>query len=250
MKVASITKTGTKSLVTVSDELFAAAVNEAVLSQAVRVYLANLRQGTSRVQTRGEVTRTKKKWYRQKGTGNARHGARSAPIFVGGGVAHGPTGLENWSKKLPSQLKQKALISALSAQAKNVYVIDYLKDLNGKTKEAVTALSPVLEENDKLLVILPERNELVERGLRNIPQVLLRTASEVNALDVASANKIVVTKQSIAGLEARLLSKKVAKPAAKTTPASAVSVVKTTKTTKSNKPTKPTKATKSTKQEK
>ncbi len=249
MKVVSITKTGTKSSITVSDELFAAAVNKVVLGQAIRVYLSNLRQGTSQVKTRGEVARTKRKWYKQKGTGNARHGARSAPIFVGGGVTHGPTGLENWSKKLTTKLKKKALISALSAQAKNVYVIDYIKDLNGKTKEAVTALSPILEANDKLLVILPERNDLVERGLRNIPQVLMRTAHEVNALDVALANKIVATKQSIAGLETRLLGTKSAvKPVVK--PTATVAETKTAKKAKTTQAAKTTKKTKATKQEK
>lgn len=208
MKVTSITKTGTKSSVALSDELFAAKVNNTLLSQAIRVYLSNLRQGTSKVKTRGEVIRTKKKAYAQKGTGNARHGARSAPIFVGGGVAHGPTGLENWKKSMSPVMKRKALISALSAQAANIFVIDYIKDINGKTKEAFTALSPILEKKDKMLIILPERMEKVERGLRNLPQILIRTAQDVNALDAASASKIVITKQTAKVLEERLLATK------------------------------------------
>lgn len=207
MKLTSITKTGSRIIISVSDELFALRVHPQVLAQAVRVYLANLRQGTSKVKTRGEIKRTKKKWFKQKGTGNARHGARSANIFVGGGVAHGPKGIENWSLKLTSKLKTKALLGALNVQLEKIFVIDYIKDLNGKTKEALTALSPIFSAGSRILVILPERNELVERGLRNISEVLIRTSQEVNALDILSADKIILTNESIKRLEARVFNK-------------------------------------------
>ncbi|MBI1872200.1 50S ribosomal protein L4, partial [Candidatus Collierbacteria bacterium] len=82
-----------KAAPTLDSRIFDYKVNEALLSQVIHVYRANTHQNTSKVKTRGEVNRTTKKVYRQKGTGNARHGARSAPIYVGGGVAHGPSGV-------------------------------------------------------------------------------------------------------------------------------------------------------------
>src|SRR5690554_4960009 len=105
MKLTVITATSKASSIEVSDAVFGQKANPTLLAQAVRVYLSNLRQGTSKVKTRSEVSRTRAKWYRQKGTGNARHGARSAPIFVGGGVAHGPNGQQNWTKSLSRKMK-------------------------------------------------------------------------------------------------------------------------------------------------
>ena len=86
MKMALLTPTGVTGTTNVSDKLFGADVKLVLLAQAARVYLSNSRQSTSKVKTRSEINRTKKKWYRQKGTGGARHGARTANIFVGGGV--------------------------------------------------------------------------------------------------------------------------------------------------------------------
>lgn len=204
MKISSLSATGKITTVTVSDDLFGQPINKQVLSQAIRVYLSNLRQGTSKVKTRGEINLTKKKWFRQKGTGNARHGAKSAPIFVGGGVAHGPKGVENWRKSLTKTLKHKALISSLSAQAQNFVLADSVMTLEGKTKAAWQLINQIAPDDQRVLVILPERNVIVERSLRNLPNVLVRIAQNVNALEVSSADKIVSTKAALSVLEARL----------------------------------------------
>ncbi len=203
MKVASITATGKESLVTVSDALFGAPVNKVLLAQAIRVYLSNARQGTSKVKTRSEVNLTKRKMYKQKGTGNARHGAQSAPIFVGGGVAHGPKGIENWNLSLSRTMKLKALICALSAQAKSVKVCAELTSLTGKTKEAVKLLASELG-NKKVLIVLADRNELVERSIANIPNVLLSTAALVNAHDISAVASIIFEPKALELLEVRL----------------------------------------------
>ncbi len=203
MKVSSITTTGKEGSVTVSDALFGAPVNKALLSQAIRVYLSNARQGTSKVKTRSEVNLTKRKMYKQKGTGNARHGAQSAPIFVGGGVAHGPKGIENWDRSLSRTMKAKALISALSAQVSLVKVCADITSLSGKTKNAVSLLSSVMDKS-RVLVVLAERNELVERSLANLSNVILSTAALVNAHDISSAQAIVFEPKAIDLLEARV----------------------------------------------
>src|SRR5260221_12210434 len=106
MKLTVASTVGQTSTLTVSDAVFGAPVNNGVIAQAVRVYLSNQRQGTSKVKTRGEISRTKKKWFKQKGTGNARHGARTPSLFVGGGVAHGPSGIQNYTLKMPGTMKK------------------------------------------------------------------------------------------------------------------------------------------------
>lgn len=206
MNLKTYTKTGnvSKRPLSVNEAVFAAPVNQVLLAQAIRVYLSNQRQGTSQVKTRSEVSRTTRKWYRQKGTGNARHGSKKAPIFVGGGVAHGPTGQENWSRSLTRQLKRKALISAMSAQADNMIVASGLSDLSGKTKEAAELLSKMKIEAKKVLIILADFDEQVLRSLRNLAQVQIAQADQVNVYDIASADQIVLTKEAVEVIEKRL----------------------------------------------
>lgn len=206
MNLKTYTKTGnvSKRPLSVNEAVFAAPVNQVLLAQAIRVYLSNQRQGTSQVKTRSEVSRTTRKWYRQKGTGNARHGSKKAPIFVGGGVAHGPTGQENWNRSLTRQLKRKALISAMSAQADNMIVASGLSDLSGKTKEAVELLSKMKIEAKKVLIILADFDEQVLRSLRNLAQVQIAQADQVNVYDIASADQIVLTKEAVEVIEKRL----------------------------------------------
>ncbi len=204
MKLPSHSKTGTKSTVTVTDTLFAAPVNQQLLSQAVRVYRANSRQGTAKVKTRSEVARTKKKWYKQKGTGNARHGARSAHIFVGGGVAHGPDGNQNWSLSMSQQMKQKALISALSAQSAQCSVCDAVTDLTGKTKDAVSLFTSMGLSDERILIIVDRHVEQLRRATQNLQNVFVTTALKTNAYEIAQANHIVLTSDAITTLELRV----------------------------------------------
>lgn len=205
MKLATLTSTGVSGSLTVNDALFGAAVNHVLVAQAIRVYLACARQGTAKTKTRAEINRTHKKWFKQKGTGNARHGARTPNIFVGGGVSHGPNGEQNWMLALNQTMKQGALVSALSAQAAQTLVAEIPTD----GKQARTLLA----NDQKTLVILDEANQAIIRGIRNVASILVTTADRVTALDVMGADRIVVTEAAIARLEARLLDEK--KPVAK-----------------------------------
>lgn len=204
MKVNRLTTSGPTQSLTVSDVVFGADVNQVLISQAVRVYLANQRQGTSKVKTRSEINRTKKKWFKQKGTGNARHGARTPNIFVGGGVSHGPTGIQDWSLRLSSRMKRQALASALSAQVKKVYIADGLENVKTKTAQAVKVLSPLLNTDRRILVITEGVQENVLKSMRNLPSVLVMTATRVTALEVALADAIVMTEATVAALETRI----------------------------------------------
>lgn len=220
MKLPVIETTSKQGSQTVSDAVFAAPVNQDLLAQAIRVYQSNLRQGTAQTKTRSAVQRTKAKWYRQKGTGNARHGSKNAPIFVGGGVAHGPQGNANWVRSLTPVLKKKALISALSAQAENLLINTEIESLKGKTKAAATVITAVAGEKNRVLVVITESKPEVLRSLRNLPNVLVTQASRLTALEVAMADKIVLTKAAVEALETRLVSskdEKVSKAATKKT---------------------------------
>lgn len=202
MKAPLITTSGTKGTVELPVELFANKPNQQLLAQAVRVYRSNLRQGSGVAKTRSEINLTTKKWYRQKGTGGARHGAKSAHIFVGGGVAHGPTKDQNWRLSLSKSLRKKSLQLALLAQAENIFVCWDLTGLQGKTKQAAELLSPVLDRK-RVLVITHEMTAEAKRSLNNLPQVAMISADQLNALHVLEAQVLVFTKESLSALTAR-----------------------------------------------
>jgi large subunit ribosomal protein L4 len=205
MQLTVIDSASKNEKVRVSDSLFANSTSEFLLAQAIRVYLSNLRQGTAHTKTRSEINRTKKKWYKQKGTGNARHGARTPSIFVGGGVAFGPRGIENWTKTLNAKNKLLALKVALSAQKANLFLSKDISSLKGKTSEATALLSSVSDGSDKILVVLAKSSELARRSLRNVENVIVMTADRINALHIAMADKIVIDFTALKVLEDRLL---------------------------------------------
>ena len=124
-----------KGTISLNKEIFGAKVNKTLMAQAVRVYLVNQRQGTASTKTRGEVRASTRKIYRQKGTGRARHGAITAPIFRGGGIAFGPRS-RTFELKMSKQMRKKALFSALSSKLleNKILVVD-VDSATGKTKE-------------------------------------------------------------------------------------------------------------------
>lgn len=204
MKLAVITTSGKNSTLTAKDEVFALKPNKPLLAQALRVYSNNQRQGTSAAKTRSAVARTSKKWFRQKGTGNARHGARNAPQFVGGGVAHGPKANQNWSLNLPTQMKRKALALALSAQAAKIKVSDEVTKLSGKTKEAAALIKTIAPDSRRTLIIVTEAEPMMLRGLRNLDRVIVTSVVRANVYEVVNATDIIMTKAAVQALEERL----------------------------------------------
>lgn len=221
MQLRSIDTTGKATKLNVSDQVFGVEPNQVLLAQAIRVYQSNQRQGTSDVKTRAEVSRTTKKWFKQKGTGNARHGSRKAPIFVGGGVAHGPKANQNWSKAFNAKAKRGALATALTLQAEKTLVSQALSNLDGKTASAVQAFKQAEVNAKRVLVVLEKTEDKVVRSLRNLPQVVIQTAARLNALEVALAQQIVMTPEAIKVLETRLTAETKNKTAAPTVQADA-----------------------------
>ena len=162
-----------------SEAIFGIEPNEAVLHAAVKNYLANQRQGTQSALTKGEVSYTTKKPWRQKGTGRARAGYAGSPVWYHGGVAFAPKP-RSYSYSLNKKVKRLALKSALSAKAQDneIVVIDGLKVEEAKTKTFKTFLNKV-GATGKTLVITAEMDELVIKSARNIPGVFTTIASMV-----------------------------------------------------------------------
>ena len=184
------------------DEIFKAEVKPVLMAQAVRVYLANQRQGTLSAKTRGEVSGSGRKIYRQKGTGYARHGDRYAPIFVGGGVAFPPKP-RDFSLKIGKKAKKQALFSALTQKLakKAIIIVEGLEKIKAKTKEMVKALSNLSNlGSKKTLLVLPEKFENLILGARNINGVSLIPVALLNTYAVLDNDKIIFLKDSIGKL--------------------------------------------------
>ncbi len=173
-------------------EVFEAAVNVPLMHQVMVLQEANARLGTHRTKTRSEVNRTKAKWYRQKGTGRARHGSRNAPTFVGGGIAHGPQP-RSYEARMPRKMRRAALRSALSVKATHnqIVILDRLEMEAPKTKAMLGVLRN-LQATNGALIVLPERNEAVEKSARNLPEVKTLAAGYLNVRDLLRYEKLVL----------------------------------------------------------
>lgn len=185
-------------------EIFEAPINTALMHQALVRQLANARQGTHKTQSRGEVSRTKSKWYRQKGTGRARHGSRNAPIFVGGGVAHGPKP-RSYRKQMPRKMRRAALRSALSVKAAEAQIrlLDELNMEQPKTRDFVTMLEQ-LKASESALVLLPEKNETVEKSARNLSKVKTLRTHYLNVRDLLGYDTVLIPLESLDIIQAIL----------------------------------------------
>lgn len=208
-------------------------VNPALLAQALRVYEVNSHQGTSRVKTRGEVVGSTKKIYRQKGTGNARHGARYAPLFVGGGIAHGPKGVRALNLVLPKKMRARALSSSLllKLQESHISGLADVTKLPSKASQLAELLSLVAgHPHNKVLVVLDSKADNLFRGLKNIQEVDLKMADIVNAYDLIYYDHLLVTREAFDKLMSRATMQKAPTPVKKA--AEKLAVTPTIKSTK------------------
>lgn len=192
-----------KSTTTTGQDLsiFSMEVKPSLLTQAIHVYQENSHRGVSKVKTRGEITSTKKKVYKQKGTGNARHGAKSAPIYVGGGVVFGPTGLKSAPMSLNKKMKTKALIGALALYRteNRLSLIDTsaIKDLS--TKSALKVLG-----SDKAALVYYDEKPNLLKAVGNLDNITILSARRLNAFTVASSPKVMLTPSAFDHLVSRL----------------------------------------------
>lgn len=176
----------------VKSEIFNVEENSSMLREVVLSFLSAARNSKAKVKTRAEVSGGGKKPWRQKGTGRARTGSIRNPIWRGGGIIFGPTGNENHIKKVNRKAKNQALHMALAGKkgANEIIVIEKLDIKKPNTKEMAKILEKMPDAKNRLIV-LPEKNESIEKSLRNIPQVVLKGFNYLNVFEVLKANQII-----------------------------------------------------------
>ncbi len=178
--------------------VFGVEVNESLLHTVVNAYLANARQGTAKTKGRSEVSGGGRKPWRQKGTGRARAGSNTSPIWVRGGKAHG-TNPRDYRQGITTKMRRGALLSAYSVRAseENISVLDSVQLTEVKTKAMVDVLGNIGIAGEKVLVIIPASERNVYLSSRNIKNVKVKAIEDVNALDVLRSNKILFVTQDI-----------------------------------------------------
>ncbi|MBU1132904.1 50S ribosomal protein L4 [Patescibacteria group bacterium] len=194
--------------ITLSDDVFGIEPNDTLLAQYVRVFSINQRQGTSSTKTRAEVSGGGKKPWRQKGTGRARHGSIRSPIWVGGGIAHGPRPYKP-NLKMPKRMRVLAFKSALSYKFKDkkVTILDKVKFEKPSTKTMVEILKKLKIESSALLVWFKKDENLV-KSASNILSLNTKFAGSLNTYDLLKSDNIIFIKDAVLDIEKKYLGKK------------------------------------------
>lgn len=184
------------------DNVWGITPNDQVVYEHINLFMANRRQGTHATKTRSDVSGGGRKPWRQKGTGNARQGSTRAPHFVGGGVVFGPSANRNYTKKMNKKERKLALKSALTYKAndKDIIVVDKFEAETNKTKDMLKVLEG-LNATGKTLIVTTELTENLILATRNIADVKLVLANELNTYDVLYVNKIIITEDAVKYVE-------------------------------------------------
>ncbi len=193
LKIDTYSPKGTKLTPTVLPKQYEVKENLPLLAQALRVYEDRGHIGLAKAKTRAEVERTKKKWYRQKGTGGARHGAKSAPIFVGGGVAHGPRPIKR-ELTLPKKMARQALSVALTIKAKEGKVLGLKGFETLKKTKDVNGLIEKIGKKERYVFALSQRNLGAKRFLRNLKNAEALAFKDLNAYKIYFGGVLVLDK--------------------------------------------------------
>lgn len=184
------------------DNVWGITPNDQVIYEHINLFMANKRQGTHSVKNRSEVSGGGRKPWRQKGTGNARQGSIRAPHFVGGGVVFGPSSNRNYTKKMNKKERRLALKSALTYKVndKAIIVVDKFDAETNKTKDMLKQLAD-LKATGKVLIVTTELTENLILATRNIADVKLVLANELNTYDVLYAEKMIITEDAVKYVE-------------------------------------------------
>ena len=205
MKIEKLDINGKKQPIEILDKVFSAKINKKLVNNILYKTNANYKGRHAKTKQQNEVSGPTSKIYAQKGTGNARHASRKAPIFVGGGVAHGPKGELSYKKrKLNKSEKKLGIASLMSEKLKNKNLI-ILSDFNieiKKTKEIHNILKK-LEIFDSLIILDKSSKEKIEMSIRNIPNIKVTDINHFSAFDVVKFKKVVFTESSVKELEKR-----------------------------------------------
>ena len=203
MKIDKLSIDGKKQSIEVLDKIFSAKINNQLVSGVIYKLNANFKGRKAKTKQRNEIVGSTSKIYSQKGTGNARHSSKKAPIFVGGGVAHGPKGQDSYKiRKLNKSEKKKSIVSIITEknQSNNIIVFDDFGKKIEKTKEMFSLLKK-FNANNSLMIVDIKSKANIERSTKNIPNLKLTDANHFSAYDLVKYKKIIFTESSIKDLE-------------------------------------------------
>ena len=205
MKVDKLNLDGKKGSIEVLDKIFSAKINNKLVNNVLYKTNANYKGRHAKTKQQNEVSGPTSKIYAQKGTGNARHASRKAPIFVGGGIAHGPKGQLSYKKrKLNKSEKRNSIASLISEkiQNKNLLIFSDFNTEIKKTKE-MSLIIKKFDMKNSLIILDKSSKEKIEKSIRNIPNVKVTDINHFSAFDIVKFKKIVFTESSVKELEKR-----------------------------------------------
>ena len=205
MKVDKINLDGKKSSIEVLDKIFSAKINKKLVNTVLYKTNANYKGRHAKTKQQNEVSGPTSKIYAQKGTGNARHASRKAPIFVGGGIAHGPKGELSYKKrKLNKSEKKQSIASLISDKIKNNNLLIF-SDFSSKIKKTkeMNLILKKFQISNSIIILDKTSKDNVEKSIRNIPNIKVTDINHFSAFDIIKFEKVVFTETSVKELEKR-----------------------------------------------
>ena len=205
MKIDKISLDGKKSSIEVMDKIFSAKINKSLVSSVLYKTNSNFKGRHAKTKQQNEIKGSTSKIYAQKGTGNARHASRKAPIFVGGGVAHGPKGELAYKKRKLNKTEKKLSISSLITEKNNLKNLVVLADFKNKIKKTkeISNLLNKFSIIDALIILDKPSKDNIYKAIRNIPNIKVTDINHFSAFDIVKYKKIVFSETSIKELEKR-----------------------------------------------
>ena len=205
MKLDKISIDGKKDTIEVLDKIFSAKINQKLVASVLYKTNANYKGRHAKTKQQNEVKGPTSKIYAQKGTGGARHASRKAPIFVGGGIAHGPKGELAYKKRKLNKNEKKQSVASLITEKnnnKNLLILNYFNSEIKKTKEMNSIINK-LEISNSLIILDKNSKDKIEKSVRNIPNVKVTDVNHFSAYDIIKFKKVVFTESSVKELEKR-----------------------------------------------
>ena len=207
MKINKISISGKKDSLEVTDKIFSVKINKQLVSNVLYKTNANYKGRKAKTKQKNEVIGSTSKIYAQKGTGNARHASRKAPIFVGGGIAHGPKGQSKYKIRKLNKSEKKLSIASLITEKNNMNNVLIMENFDKeikKTKE-MCAILKKLDATNSLIILDKSSKEKIEKSIRNIPNVKSTDVNHFSAFDIDKHKKLIFTESSIKELEKRYI---------------------------------------------
>ncbi len=205
MKIEKINIDGKKEAIEVLDKIFSTKINKKLISNVLYKTNANIKGRKAKTKQKNEIIGSTSKIYAQKGTGNARHASRKAPIFVGGGVAHGPKGENNYKKRKLNKSEKKQSLASLITEKKELKDLIIMNDFTTEIKKTkdMNSILKKINANNSLIILDNESKSKIYRSLRNLPNIKVADINHFSPIDVVKYKKLIFTVSSVKELEKR-----------------------------------------------